>query len=110
MTELSRPRLSGYSGDFRFPVGLLLHFRIAPQLRVRWRPEFIRAENAELLARTRHLQDQRDLPLRPLKIGNANPVNPAAEIYVARLFFRRMQAAVVDDQLVVNVQPAAIVG
>src|SRR5258706_11674583 len=80
-------------------------FRIWPGLRMQRRFEFVRAEDSERGSGRRHSQDQSDLKTRPLEIGDANLVDSAGEGNLACPFFRRMLTVVVDDELIVDIEP-----
>src|ERR1700678_148658 len=89
---------------------LLDRRRKRPTVRIRRRFEFVRAENPEALPGAGDLQDQSDLVAWSLEIGYAALVDSAAQIHTTRAALSGMDAVVVDDFAVVDVEARAIVG
>src|SRR6202044_426907 len=72
--------------------------------------ELVGAEDAQWLAGRGDFQDQRDSPLRSLKIGHANAMQTVPQFYGSVPPYGSMQTVIIDDHLIVDVKLRAIVG
>jgi hypothetical protein len=73
-------------------------------------PELLCTENPQLLARAGDPENERDGGARTLKITNPDAVGAVIEGKARFLALRGMNAVVIDDQSIVDVQERAVVG
>src|ERR1700690_1227454 len=72
--------------------------------------ELVRVEDAKRLAGARYLEHQGHLEPRPLEIRHPNPVDAARQAHAAGPLLGLMQPVVIDEKLVVEIDPGAVVG
>ena len=109
-TKFKRRRLDSESGTTRSVWRLNSGKRIGPALWMQRRFELVRAEDSQGFSGRGHLQHQSDLKPGSLEVRHANPMDAAAKAHTALSVFRRMLTVIVDDELIVDVKPGAVIG
>ena len=80
-----------------------------PCLRMQRRLELVGAEYARFVFGRGHFEYESDLELRPLKIQDAHSMDSGTEADGAARIPWRMHSVVVNHQLIVDIEPRAIV-
>src|ERR1700721_2187448 len=114
MLPLPLAGTSPSSEKFPRPAPALLWWRggllgKTPLARIGRRLELVGTEDAQFLAWGGDFQNQSNLELRSLEIGDANAVQTAGQFHGAGLLLGWMQTVVVDDHLIVDVELGAVV-